>query len=112
MADTSSDTGLPALFLAAQAGVVRIFGQGQLLAFADYIREQGEVIRNIETYEVRGELEIPRIDLGLYQGSAEDADRLSAVRLAASERRLKEIVADADEEGHEFLFQVWVDENG
>ena len=101
------------LFLTARSdGSVRVEGQRKLRAFADYVAQRGEVIRNVEAYEIGDELEVPRIDLGLYQGSAEEADRPGAVRLAASEARLREIVRDADEERLLFVFEVWTDENG
>jgi hypothetical protein len=101
------------LFLTARRdGSVRVQGPRKLRAFADHVAKRGEVVRNVEAYEIRGELEVPRIDLGLYQGSAEEADRPGAVRLAASEARLKKIVGDADEEGLLFVFEVWTDENG
>ncbi len=111
MQDDTSEAQLFALFLAARDGSVRIFGQRQLRAFADHVAERGEVIRNVETYEISGELEIPRIDLGLYQGSADEANRLGVERLTASESRLKEIMEDADEESCSLVFDVWTDEN-
>lgn len=111
MQGDTSEALLSALFVAARDGSVRIFGQRQLRAFADHVAAQGEVIRNVETYEISGELEIPRIDLGLYQGSADEANRPAVVRLAASESRLKEIMEDADEESCSLVFDVWTDEN-
>lgn len=111
MQDDISEAELCALFLAARDGSVRIFGQRQLRAFANHVAAQGEVIRNVETYEISGDLEIPRIELGLYQGSADEADQPAAPRLAASEGRLKAIVEDADEEGCSLVFDVWTDEN-
>jgi hypothetical protein len=111
MQDDTSQAELSALFLAARDGSVRIFGQHHLRAFADHVAAQGEVIRNVEAYEISGELEIPRIELGLYQGSADEANQPAAVRLAASEGRLREIVEDADEKSCLFVFDVWTDEN-
>ncbi len=110
MQDTSEPT-LSALFLAARSESVRIIGQRQLKAFADHVALHGEVIRNVETYELSGGLEIPRINLGLYQGSADEARQPGSVRLAVSENRLTEIVKDADRERCQFVFDVWTDEN-
>ena len=112
MQDDTSEALLSTLFLAARDGSVRIIGKRQLRAFADHVAAQGEVIRNVEAYEISGELEIPRIDLGLYQGSADEANQPGAVRLAASESRLNETMADADEESCSLVFDVWTDENG
>lgn len=106
-----SDSKLSVLFLAARSGSVRILGQKQLRAFADHVATHGEVIRNVEAYEVSGDREIPRVDLGLYQGSAEEADKPAGVRLADSESRLKEIVEEANRETCQFIFEVWTDEN-
>ncbi len=112
MTESVSKLDLPALFNAARHGKgVRLVGQLQLEAFASYVASRDEVIRNVETYELRGDLEIPRIDLGLYQGSAEEAALPAPTRLAASTHRLGEMIADTNTEGLHFVFDVWTDEN-
>jgi hypothetical protein len=75
MQDDTSKVELSALFLAARDGSVRIFWQRQLRAFANHVAAHGEVIRNVETYEISGEFEIPRIEPGLYQGSTDEANQ-------------------------------------
>ena len=82
---------------------------GELARFARYAASRGHLICNVETYELRGDLEVPRIDLGLYQGSAEEAELSTDERAGRSMLRLGEIVADCEAESAGFLFQVWID---
>lgn len=86
-----------------------IRGAGQLMRFARYAASRGHLVCNVETYELRGDLEVPRIDLGLYQGSTEETELSADERAGRSMLRLCEIVEDCEAEGAGFLFQVWID---
>ncbi|MBA4011110.1 MAG: hypothetical protein C0481_04515 [Phenylobacterium sp.] len=86
-----------------------IRGAGELSRFARYAVSRGHLICNVETYELRGNLEVPRIDLGLYQGSAEETKLSADERAGRSMLRLGEIIEDCEAEGAGFLFQVWID---
>src|SRR4051812_45797908 len=53
---------LKAAFESSQSGRgFRLASAEQLRHFADYVRAQDAVVCNVETYEMRGECEIPRI---------------------------------------------------
>ena len=86
-----------------------IRGAGELARFARYAASRGHLICNVETYELRGDLEVPRIDLGLYQGSVEESGFAADERVGRSMLRLGEIVEDCEAERASFLFLVWID---
>lgn len=86
-----------------------IRGVVELSRFARYAAACGHLICNVETYELRGDLEVPRIDLGLYQGSSEEAELPADERMGRSMQRLGEIIEDCEAEDAGFLFQVWID---
>jgi hypothetical protein len=82
----------------------------QLRDFASYARGQASVVCNVETFEVRDEFEVPRIDLSVYQGGAEEQALPAVERVALSEEALQEVLAAIEREGIRCLFQVWADE--
>ncbi len=107
---TDDQDELSAAFDAALTGRGHVLrGVEHLIRFADFVASCDHLIRNVETYEVRGELEVPRIDLGLYQGSADDADLPRDERAGQSRLRLAEIAEDCEAEGLGFIFHVWID---
>ena len=88
----------------------RLADAGQLVDFASYTRTRDAVVCNLETYEVRGEYEIPRIDLSIYQGGAEERALPQVDRVALSEEALRETLTAIEQEGIRCVFQVWADE--
>ena len=86
-----------------------VHGAGELAQVARYAVSRGHLICNVEAYELRGDLEVPRIDLGLYQGSVEESEFAADERVGRSMLRLGEIVEDCEAERASFLFLVWID---
>jgi hypothetical protein len=102
---------LATAFQASQSGKgCRLDDAEQLRDFAAYVRAQGEVVSNVETFEIRGDWEIPRIDLGIYQGGEKDYSRPSCERVALSEEALLDVLSAIEHEAISCVFQVWADE--
>jgi hypothetical protein len=102
---------LEAAFRGSQSGKgFRLEGVDQLRDFAGYTRTRGAVVCNVETFEFRGEWEVARIDLSIYQGDAEHQALPINQRMALADETLREIFADIEREGIGCVFQVWADE--
>lgn len=63
---------------------------------------------NVETYELRGVLEVPRIDLGISGLDERDEGLTDAQRLELAAGNVSEVLALAEAEGHRFGYRVWV----
>ena len=81
----------------------------RLKEFAAYTRTRDALVCNVETFEVRGDAWITRIDLSIYQGGAEEQALPPAQRIALSEEALEEVLNSIEHEGIHCRFQVWAD---
>jgi len=99
-----------ALKKSQSGGGFRLDDIRQLEDFASYARAQAAVVCNVETYEIRCEREVARIDLGMYQGDVEDTALPPVERVARSVEALQDILTAIEQEGIECAFQVWADE--
>jgi hypothetical protein len=98
-------------FANSQSGKgVRLAEVEHLRDFASYTRTRAAVVCNVETFEVRGDYEISRSDLSIYQGGAEEQALPQAERVVLSEEALQEVLAAIEQEGIRCVFQVWADE--
>ncbi len=103
-------TQLRAAFEHSQSGMGSRLGDiEQLREFASYARSHDAVVCNVETFECRDEAEIPRIDLSIYQGGAEEQALPRLDRMARSEQELHEVLTAIEHEGIICVFQVWAD---
>lgn len=93
---------------AQTASGTRLIDTAQLAELVAYARARGDLIRNIETYELRDGLELPRIDLGLYGLDESVLDRPQSERIDLAAAQVTAILLDAAAEGGCFGFQVWI----
>lgn len=86
----------------------RCIGIESLLRFSEALDTTETWIDIVETYEVAGEQEIPRVDLGIY-GDHGTYDRPADERRSLAASRLQNMVAEARQEQKPFVFEVWLD---
>lgn len=68
-----------------------------------------KLICNIEAYEIDGEFDAPRIDLGLYAGSSAEQLKPWGDRVAATTEFIERLIEDAAREQNPIMFVVWLD---
>jgi hypothetical protein len=90
-------------------GGVRFQEVDQLKDFADFARVHDCVVCNVETYELRGEAEIARLELSIFAGGEEEQTLPDAERVQLSEKSLQEVLAAIEAEVIACVFQVWTD---
>jgi hypothetical protein len=110
MAKLERDELSAALGNSQSGGGVRLEGTRSLKDFADFARAHNAVVCGVETYELRGQHEVPRIDLSIYQGGAEERALPAAERVHRTGDSLSEVLAAIDAEGIACVFQVWADQ--
>jgi Mrp family chromosome partitioning ATPase len=86
----------------------RCIGIESLLRFSQALDATATWVDIVETYEVAGEQEIPRLDLGIY-GDPGTYDRPADERRPLAASRLQNMVAEARQEQKPFVFEVWLD---
>lgn len=104
------------------ADVEAIYAQGQsgnypnpyltpkdLRALLDRCQGGGKLICNIEVYEIDGEFDKPRIDLGLYAGGVSEQAREWVERVAETTAFIESLLDDVAEEQNPIMFMVWLD---
>ena len=69
----------------------------------------GKLICNIEAYEIDGELDKPRIDLGLYAGGVAESVRQWDERVAETTEFIESLLDAVAEEQNPIMFIVWLD---
>lgn len=101
---------LEAAFQNSQSGKgIALDDVNRLKEFATYTRTRDAVVCNVETFEVRGDDWIPRIDLSIYQGGAEEQALPPGQRITLSKEALEEVLDAIEREGVVCRFQVWAD---
>jgi hypothetical protein len=101
---------LEAAFQNSQSGKgITLDDVRRLKEFATYTRTRAAIVCNVETFEVRGDDWIMRIDLSIYQGGVEEQALPPAQRIALSEEALEEVLNAIEQEGLHCRFQVWAD---
>ncbi|MDG2531854.1 hypothetical protein [Caulobacter endophyticus] len=80
----------------------------ELERLVDYARTRGDAVVWVETYELRGVFEHPRIDLGLYGLEGDDPALTSTQRIEMATRDIVEMLSLASAEGGRFGFRAWV----
>ncbi|QYC12865.1 hypothetical protein KWG63_11475 [Brevundimonas nasdae] len=83
-------------------------GVEALLAFMTTLEPETGWIDLVETYEVVGDLEIPRLDLGIY-GDHGAYGQPAAERLRLAGERVEAMLDAVSRESKGFIFQVWLD---
>jgi len=69
----------------------------------------GKLICNIEAYEIDGEFDKPRIDLGLYAGGLSESVRQWDERVAETTEFIESLLDAVAEEQNPIMFIVWLD---
>jgi hypothetical protein len=69
----------------------------------------GKLICNIEAYEIDGEFDKPRIDLGFYAGGVSEQMRQWDERVAEAAEFVESLLDDVAEEPNPIMFIVWLD---
>jgi len=93
---------------ADDGGGSRMISSAELSQFVDYARTRDAAVTSVETYELRGALEIPRIDLGIYGLDGNDEGLTDTQRIDLAAGYVSEVLALAQEEDHRFGYRVWV----
>ncbi|MBU1324119.1 MAG: hypothetical protein KJ676_02660 [Alphaproteobacteria bacterium] len=75
----------------------------------DLCRGTNKLICNIEAYEIDGEFDSPRIDLGLYAGSQAEQLKPWDERVSATTAFIERLIEDTAEEQNPIMFIVWLD---
>lgn len=83
--------------------------QQDLRDLLDRCRGGNKLICNIEAYEIDGEFDRPRTDLGLYAGGVSEQMRQWDERVAETTEKIEDILADAAKEQNQIMFSVWLD---
>lgn len=93
---------------AEEGGGSRMLNGSELAQLVEYARTRNAAVTNVETYELREDWQIPRIDLGIYglDGNDEGLTDIQRIDLAAG--YVSEVLSLADEEGHRFGYIAWV----
>lgn len=105
------DAQLQAALENSQSGKgIRLDDVGQLKDFSAYALGRGAVVCNVETFEIRGDFEIMRVDLSIFDGGDEEQAMPSADRIVLSQEALQEVLAAIGQEGICCVFQVWSDD--
>ena len=86
----------------------RCIGVEALLAFMITLEPKAGWIDLIETYEITGNLEVPRIDLSIY-GDHGAYDQPAPERRRLARERVEGTLDAVSREQREFIFQVWLD---
>lgn len=94
-----------------EGGGSRMISSAELSQLVDYARTRDAAVAFVETYELRGALEIPRIDLGIYGLDGDDEGLTDDQRIDLAAGYVREMLALAEQEGHRFRFRVWVSPN-
>ncbi len=68
-----------------------------------------KLICNIEAFEIDGEWDKPRIDLGLYAGGASEQRRHWDDRVAEMTEAIENLLTRAANEQNRIMFIVWLD---
>lgn len=68
-------------------------------------------VHTIETYELRGEYEVPRVEFGLYGPIELVANSDWSDKVAASWKQMRDMLSDVARNVEEFRFQIWLEEN-
>jgi hypothetical protein len=71
--------------------------------------QSGRVISNVETYEIRGEFDVPRVELSFYGGDAEGRSKTWSERAAESAEFVEWLLGEIAAEPNPIMFQVWLD---
>lgn len=96
---------------ALDGGGSRMISGAELSRLVDYARARDAAVTFVETYELRGALEIPRIDLGIYGLDGDDEGLTDNQRIDLAAGYVREMLALAQEEGQRFGYRVWVSPN-
>ena len=80
-----------------------------LLALSKRCLAADRIICNIEAFEIDGEYDVARIELGRYGETPEQKLGTWAERAQASDRVVGEIVKEALREPNRIMFAVWLD---
>jgi hypothetical protein len=96
---------------AAQSGAgARVDAPEELMQLMEYAASRGQLICNLETFEVAGEFETPRIDLSIY-GVREAPGPRHETPLARACEEIRRVVTDIRTEGMRTVFQVWTSDS-
>ncbi|MGH6999237.1 MAG: hypothetical protein ACREEO_13655 [Phenylobacterium sp.] len=100
---------LAAVFAEAEtARGSRLINGAELDQLVGYAARRSSAVTFVETYELRGVMQIPRIDLGIYGPDEEEAALPIRQRIEQAGRDVAEILALSRQEDGRFGFQVWV----
>lgn len=80
-----------------------------LKALSELCLERSRVIRNIEAFEIDGEFDVSRLDLGLYGEDPAQRSKSWAERAANSATVIEHLLAEVCKERNPIMFQVWLD---
>ena len=86
----------------------RCVGIDALIAFMATLGPEAGWIDLVETYEIAGNLEIPRIDLSIY-GDHDTYDQPAQERRRLARERVEWMLEAVAREPKGFVFQVWLD---
>ena len=81
----------------------------ELKALSDLCLKGTRVICNIEAFEIDGESDIPRLDLGLYGEDSIEKSKSWPERAADSAKFIEYFLAEVAKEPNPIMFQVWLD---
>ena len=93
---------------ADEGGGSRMISGSELSQFVNYARTRDAAVTFVEAFELRGVLEIPRIDLGIYGLDGDDEGLTGAQRIDLAAGYVNEMLALAEGEGHRFGYRVWI----
>jgi len=72
-------------------------------------RDGDKLICNIEAYEIDGEFDKPRVDLGLYAGGVSEQMRRWDERVSETTEFIEGLLGEAAKEQNPIMFMVWLD---
>lgn len=93
---------------AHDGGGSRMISGVELSQFIEYARTRDATVTFVEAYELRGALEIPRIDLGVFDLDGDDLGLTDSQRIDLVAGNVREILALAEKEGLSFGYRVWL----
>ncbi|USQ96918.1 hypothetical protein [Caulobacter sp. RL271] len=89
-------------------GGSRMISSVELSQLVDYARTHDAAVTSVEAYELRGALEIPRVDLSIYGLDGNDEGLSDTQRIDLAAGYVSEMLALAEKTGHRFGYRVWV----
>jgi hypothetical protein len=81
----------------------------ELLDFAAYCASKSVMVHTVEAFEIQGEWEIPRIDLGIYGPEEGLASAPWSERIKASCDEVRHVASRALNLAKVIIFEIWLD---